>query len=220
MQSTIRDARVRTFFSGLYDRQRDSVTRIKTAVKANLDKVTGFRCQYCGFPDTSTLDHYLEKAKLPELSIFARNLIPCCPYCNLHRGPAFTSSGERRLLHFYDDDVDAMPNVLVATVDFPAGGVPAATYAIIPSTHPLVAVYQRHFDALNLAARYESEARGQLLVIRQGVLRAMPLSSEQVASNLQGNAQDQENIYGRNDYLAALHRALATSVTALTWLMS
>lgn len=39
-------------------------------------------CQYCHVQSVNALDHYIEKAKFPELSILPDNLIPICTNCN------------------------------------------------------------------------------------------------------------------------------------------
>lgn len=39
-------------------------------------------CQYCYTSSVNALDHFLEKDKFPELSIFPDNLIPACSNCN------------------------------------------------------------------------------------------------------------------------------------------
>lgn len=131
-------------FQVVYTRKQVSPQK-DLSVRLGLDNVTANRCQYCGFPGARTLDHFLEKVQVPELSLFAPNLIPCCWICNHDRPPAFETDGTRQLLHFYDDDVDSIPEVLIANVKVPGHGVPVADYSVGPSTHPLVDVYRRHF---------------------------------------------------------------------------
>lgn len=220
LRTNVAHRATRTFFIGLYDKRRAAIQAIKDGVRAGLDAVTSARCQYCGLSEPESLDHYLEKAKIPELSLFARNLIPCCPYCNTNRGPAFTPTGERRILHFYDDEIDAMPDVLTASVRIAPSSHPVVTYSIAASSHPLVEVYRRHFDALHLASRYERESRGQLRVKRDEVQRAMPLTRTVIVAKLRDQARSQAAIYGPNYFLAAMYEALAASRAAVDWLMT
>lgn len=42
-------------------------------------------CLYCGYRETSTLDHYLPKAHFPIFSITPINLIPSCWICNIDK---------------------------------------------------------------------------------------------------------------------------------------
>ena len=221
MRTKVRSESVRKFFVGLYDRKRASVDEIKRGVRRGLDQVTANTCQYCGFSGArESLDHFLEKARFPELSLFTPNLIPCCFRCNNHGGRSpFAPDGTRQLLHFYDDDVDSMPDVLIANVKLINNGVPVANYSIGPSAHPLVDVYRNHFDVLGLAALYQDEASIQLLVIRGEVAQAMPVTRQQVTIQLLGRAESQTQVYGRNHYLAALYRGLASSPQALKWLI-
>jgi 5-methylcytosine-specific restriction endonuclease McrA len=217
IQTRVRRVPTRTFLIGLYDNDRVAVQRIKQRVRAALDPVTAARCQYCGLPSPTTLDHFLEKSKLSELAVFAPNLVPCCPYCNLHRGPAFKHDGTRRILHFYDDDVETMPHVLVATIAV-HGGALVATFNVTPAAHPLVQVYQEHFAALHLKERYESEAAVLFSEIHHEIARAMPLTSIEVANLMLAKASDLDTIYGPNDFRATLYRALARSTNAIDWL--
>jgi hypothetical protein len=220
MKTKVRNKRARKFFLGLYDRKRTAIAEIKRSVRHGLDKVTINRCQYCGFPGgQATLDHFLEKSRFPELSLFAPNLIPCCWPCNHGRRSAFAPDGTRQLLHFYDDDVDSMPDVLIANVNVPSHGVPIAEYSVGPSAHPLVEIYRNHFNVLGLASRYQEEASHQLDVIQANVSRFMPSTRQRVTSVLLELAVTQTRIYGCNDYLAALYRGLATSLEAMRWLI-
>jgi len=181
MTTKVRNKSARKFFLGLYDRERTAIVEIKRSVRHGLDKVTSNRCQYCGFPGAKdTLDHFLQKARFPELSLFAPNLIPCCWPCNNERGSrsAFTPNGTRQLLHFYDDDVDSMPDVLSADVKVTGKGVPIAEYSVAPSPHPLVEIYRNHFDVLGLASRYQDEASHQLDVIQADVSRFIGITRQ------------------------------------------
>jgi hypothetical protein len=212
----------RKLFLGLYDSKRGAISEIKRDIRSNLDKVTATRCQYCGFTGAKdSFDHFLQKARLPELSLFAPNLIPCCFSCNNKRGTrsAFTPNGTRQLLHFYDDDVDSMPEVLSADVEITGNGDPVVKYSVGASAHPLVDVYRSHFDVLGLASRYQDEASHQFDVIRANVARFMDITRQSATTVLLDWAQTQSHTYGRNDFMAALYRGIAASPQAMRWLV-
>jgi hypothetical protein len=202
----------------MYGRRRNAVLALKEELRRRVlvEDATRAVCQLCGFPAPSTFDHFLEKARFPELSLYQRNLIPCCWDCNHGRKPSFDSNGERHLLHFYDDDVDNMPDLLTASVSVPTTtGVPVVTYSVGHSSHPLRDVYENHFSSLNLAQRYRLQAAVEINTFKE---RARMIARVKLVSVLQIEAAARSKVYGPNDYLAALLRALAASPAALAWL--
>jgi 5-methylcytosine-specific restriction endonuclease McrA len=46
------------------------------------------KCPFCGFGHTTTLDHYLPKAKYPQFSVLPFNLVPSCKDCNTGKSTA------------------------------------------------------------------------------------------------------------------------------------
>lgn len=215
MQTELGRAKHRAFFKGLYDSRRKAVIAIRDRVRADLDEVTVAKCQYCGLAAPKTLDHFLGKASIPELAVFAPNLIPCCWDCNHGRGATFDANGDRRILHFYDDDVQSLPDLLTATITF-RKGQPVVSYDVPSSTDPLSAVYKRHFDALGLKDRYADEAAVELPVIR-GRVRAEGLSNAQAHATLRAEADARNRVHGTNDFKAALCHAIVASNDATTW---
>lgn len=207
------------FFINLYESRRKAVVALKSRVRSALDNITAAKCQYCGgLAAPSWFDHFLGKAAVPELSLYAPNLVPCCPDCNHFKGElSFTASGERKFLHFYDDDIDTLPELLVANLVPPKGlDVPSVEYSIAPSLHPLRDVFQRHFDTLQLKRRYATEAASQLHLIRT---QACIVGANQVflARKLTEEADAHNATFGRNEPLATLFRGVAASPTTLDW---
>ncbi|HCI6720247.1 TPA: hypothetical protein NPP61_001623 [Klebsiella variicola subsp. variicola] len=65
---------------------------------------SGTLCPYCGVSPCRTLDHYYNKALLPQFAFLPNNLIPCCGDCNRDKGSKKAFSKWRRLVNpFYDD---------------------------------------------------------------------------------------------------------------------
>ena len=219
MRSRLLRPDARAFFVDMYSSRRKAVVALKHELRrlALTDETTRAVCQYCGLPAPSTFDHFLEKARFPELSLYSRNLIPCCWECNHRRPTPVDDKGERQLLHFYEDDVDSMPEVLMASVSVPeADGVPVVTYSIVPSAHPLQPVYENHFRLLDLAERYRVQAAVDIKPLK---LRSRAVPLNQLISILREEAAARAKIYGPNDYQAALWRAFAASPPALRWLV-
>ncbi|MEE4406672.1 HNH endonuclease signature motif containing protein [Enterobacter mori] len=65
---------------------------------------SGLLCPYCGVSPCRTLDHYYNKALLPQFSFLPENLIPCCGDCNRDKGSRKSFSKWKRFVNpFYDD---------------------------------------------------------------------------------------------------------------------
>jgi 5-methylcytosine-specific restriction endonuclease McrA len=206
----------RECFLALYGSQKKAVVSLKARVWAMLDDTTRAFCQYCGIGEPRTLDHFVEKAVVPELALYLPNLVPCCHPCNNGRRETFTANGTRRVLHFYDDDIDRLPELLRADIDWPpATGVPAASYTVQPSHHALAIVYATHFGTLKLAERYRTAAALELRRLRCKLGgRTTAQVTAELHSELRGTA-----VYGTNDYRAALYRAIIATPAALAWVM-
>lgn len=63
-------------------------------------------CLYCGFRDSTTLDHYLSKSVYPNYAILPINLVPCCDNCNRAKSNYDDNNLEEYeyFLHPYFDD--------------------------------------------------------------------------------------------------------------------
>lgn len=217
---TLTSQATRKFFLNLYESPKQGVVAIKARVWGliDLDECTAASCQYCsGLGPPEELDHFLEKAIVPELALYAPNLVPSCGACNNIRGrkPTFAKNGRRRALHFYDDPIETLPELLVAKISMEAG-VPKATYSVAPSTHPLRAVFARHFATLQLQRRYGREAAAQLKLIR---VRAQTTKTNAtgLVRWLRHEAKARVAAYGRNDHRATLFRTIAASKSAIAW---
>jgi 5-methylcytosine-specific restriction endonuclease McrA len=196
-------------FLALYDSRKRAIVSLKARVWDLLDDASRAFCQYCGIGEPRTLDHYVEKAIVPELALYLPNLIPCCHVCNHGRNDTFAADGTRRVLHFYHDAVDQLPDLLRAAIEWPqASGTPAVRYFVEPSADALGAIYENHFATLSLAARYRTAAGLELLRLH-GKLTGISVSRivTELRAEIVGVA-----VYGRNDFRAALYRALPSVI--------
>jgi 5-methylcytosine-specific restriction endonuclease McrA len=197
-------------FRALYDGGRQAVD----AMKRRLPREALPHCQYCGLNEPTTLDHFVEKHLVPELAVCARNLVPCCPDCNLRRGRTFDGSGLQRVLHFYDDDIEALPRLLEAQVSM-TGAVPAVRYQVRDSPLEVGRKYQTHFRTLELGARYRRKGEHQLPVLRAR-FRGLPQARSRQLLLDETRALDEA--LGPNNWRSALYRASADASDVLHWL--
>lgn len=100
---------------------------------------SGLLCPYCGVSPCRTLDHYYNKALLPQFSFLPENLIPCCGDCNRDKGSKKAFSKWRRFVNpFYDDFSSLERNEPLIYVVFKEGSTPGIEMEyIITANHNL-----------------------------------------------------------------------------------
>jgi hypothetical protein len=109
-------------------------------------------CPLCGTSQVSTLDHYLPKASFPELSVFPRNLVPCCERCNRLKNNRHGATPDKQFIHAYFHKakhelliVDITTNP--ATIEFKINK--ASSHSI-----NMISRAENHFRILELADAY------------------------------------------------------------------
>lgn len=126
------------------------------------------RCPFCGMGQASTLDHYLPKAKYPQLSVVPMNLVPSCKDCNTGKSTAVaTTAGTQSLHPYFDHQSFINEQWLFAEV---IQTVPMAIrfYVQAPGYWNDIskARVQAHFRDFKLASRYTVEAGNQIACLR------------------------------------------------------
>lgn len=179
-----------------------------------LKRISVARCPFCGISESSTLDHYLPKEQYPEFSVFSPNLVPCCSPCNTRkRDKILDDNTDVRL--FVHPHFDQIPTTLFLTVDIDLQvDAIGLRFRVIRPAGMAVATFQHlrsHFRLLDLADRYRRMALEHL----GGQYRALKRTygpgedAARVSSELTLAAEDFEERYGENYWLAVLYRALA-----------
>lgn len=190
------------------------VKEIKAHVRASLPEDHQARCPYCQLPYLpSTFDHVVERARLPELAFYHRNLVPSCWDCNTQRETSFDAFGVQRVLHLHDDEVEGIPDVLRATIEIAERRV-TARFSLQDPLPPAAELYGRHFSALFLADRYQTWAADKMLELSDDLL-ADGSSVSDWPTILLNRAARAIMRWGTNDPGVALKRALASHPLAL-----
>lgn len=179
-----------------------------------LERAESARCPFCGISESSTLDHYLPKELYPEFSVYSRNLVPSCGFCNNLKRELIVDNdtGVRVFVHPYFD--------FIPREDFLNVRVRISNNALIlsyrlqrPANMPR-RTFQRlglHFDALGLADRYRRMGLEHLGGQYPSLRRAYGDNRDaaRVANKLAEEAGDFEEAFGPNYWLAKLYRGLA-----------
>ncbi|MCY7333051.1 MAG: hypothetical protein LH649_10435 [Pseudanabaena sp. CAN_BIN31] len=171
------------------------------------------RCPFCGFGQVSTLDHYLPKAKYPQLSVLPLNLIPSCRDCNTGKSDAIATTAEEQSLHPYFDHQNFIDDQwLYAEV---RKTKPATIYFFVKAPEQWDNIsktrVQSHFNAFNLALRYSLEAGNEMVSLRDILVNySKSMGSHSVKKLLEIEAK---SFTGRhsNSWETAMYQALASS---------
>ncbi|CQJ05295.1 hypothetical protein [Yersinia frederiksenii] len=112
-------------------RQTAFINKIRNAYVEN-----GILCPYCGVSPCRTLDHYYNKALLPQFSFLPENLIPCCGDCNKDKGSKKAFSKWKRIINPYYDDYNDLihqePLILVIFKENPHHNIDMS-YIVTPN---------------------------------------------------------------------------------------
>jgi len=176
--------------------------------------IDGAKCPFCGMGETSTLDHYLPKEDYPQFSIFSQNLVPACAACNtLKRNRILDEQAQVRLfLHPYFDNIPTR-EFLRVDVGLSAEGLQLSFRMTRPPSLPQHAFrrLESHFKLLKLGNRYRRRALIKLGDQYRPLKRAYGPEEDasRVAARLSEEAEDLQNEWGTNYWLAVLYRTLA-----------
>lgn len=211
LKTTIRKSQKRAYIY-YWEHPVHRVKEIKIDLHGSIPRNHKNRCPYCRLPrELESFDHVVEKAGLPELALYYRNLVPSCSYCNTNRKSTFDAHGRQRVIHFYDDDVSQIPDVLVATIR-QVGGDLVAEFSVAASSAPMRDLYLRHFDSLDLAQRYSDWASVELGEL---AIQVSAMTLDGAASELLRWADEHSQKWGLNEPTVALFRGLALQRAAL-----
>jgi hypothetical protein len=179
-----------------------------------LNRPSVARCPFCGISESSTLDHYLPKEEYPEFATFSKNLVPSCFPCNTRKRDKILdeATNVRLFLHPHfdhvptsgflraDANIEANALILAYRLGRPAG-MPLATFRHL----------RAHFRLLDLANRYQrmglEHLGGQYRALKR--VYGSGEAADCVAAELVQAAEDFEERYGENYWLAVLYRALS-----------
>jgi hypothetical protein len=121
-------------------------------------------CPFCGFTDADTLDHYLPKAKYPQLSVLPINLVPSCSKCNKDKHTAIATTAEEQSLHPYFDHQHFINEQWLYAEVIPTNPMTIHYFVQAPADWDNISKrrVQSHFDNFKLASRYAIQACNEL----------------------------------------------------------
>lgn len=201
-----------------YDGRTVAIKRRLAKMIDSLPAADADLCPYCSLDTNPDLDHFLPKARFPEFSLHARNLIPICTTCNRKKLNAFKKgNGDRLFLH---PSTEPSNNALVLKADltFKNDGM-SVRYRIDDAgllSKTERALVDRHYLRLGLGARYSRRAHSHLASFKLSIGGAPMKAVSQTLDNKISTASIGEPV---NGWRPALYRTIADNKPqTLAWL--
>jgi 5-methylcytosine-specific restriction endonuclease McrA len=122
------------------------------------------KCPFCGVGQASTLDHYLPKAKYPQLSVVPFNLVPSCKDCNTGKSAGVATTEETQCLHPYFDGQSFEEDQWLFAEVVTTSPLSIRYFVMAPKHWDDISKkrVESHFSDFGLAKRYSIEAANEL----------------------------------------------------------
>lgn len=202
-----------------YDHRTVAVKRRLATMIESLPASNADLCPYCSLDTNPDLDHFLPKAKFPEFSLHAANLIPICTPCNRKKLNAVgTTTGQRILLNAFFEPT--LGPILEAEVIFSGRDI-RIKYHIDDAgrlSTPERDLVKRHYKRLGLGDRYARRARSYLAAYKAELTgKSRAVVARTLASTVASGAIGEPI----NGWKPAIIRAVAAKRSeTLTWLLT
>ncbi len=178
-----------------------------------LDRKAASFCPFCNIGQSTTLDHYLPKDTYPTLSVYSRNLVPCCGTCNSLKTTLVLDKAVN-VRAFYHPYFDVIPTDLFLQVQHAVhvNTITLKFKVFKPAGMSTNAFNQlnSHFTKLGLAKKFRLRALDHLEEQLPAFRREHHAGGHTaVAASLLTDACDLEISRGRNHWRVVLYKALA-----------
>lgn len=201
-----------TFARAVYDAYTQVYKAGRLASLRSRLKLAAPKCPYCGFGEIYELDHHLPRNVYRLLSIYARNLIPCCHACNHKKGAHAEESPDRQIAHVYLEDFPAA-RFMYANVDVSRNGLRVTFFVerCVGMSEDLFRRLQFQFKHFELNARYQPEIDTLIGSLRSSIEDAAKGGPESLVAWLTKTRDTLESQFGLNDWRPALLDSLCRS---------
>jgi hypothetical protein len=170
-------------------------------------------CPYCGFGEITDLDHHLPRSVYKGLSIYPKNLVPCCGTCNNKKRAADGEQAHQQFHHIFFNTIPQDVIFFIATAELNQGSLSVSFEIHEADGIPPETIERLRFQIsrLKLNRRYISAVNN--FVISQktsfGMIFEKKNSGADVKDFIERTANSLSKEYGLNDWRPVLFRALA-----------
>jgi len=157
------------------------------------------------------LDHHLPKAHYPALAVTPLNLVPSCGDCNKAKLDSIPREAAAVSLHPYFDNIDGKTWLKAVVIETRPAALRFRVDAPTEWGKVLEQRVRNHFEVLNLAELYASQAAEELLNIRYQLIDLHAAAGmDSVRSDLESRASSCA-CARRNGWRTAAYSAWAAS---------
>ncbi|MFN0141306.1 MAG: HNH endonuclease [Pyrinomonadaceae bacterium] len=169
------------------------------------------RCPLCFHREVSTLDHHLDKASFPLLSVVPLNLVPACKDCNYAKLSFNPTHQEEQTIHPYYDDVNDAIWLSAKVIEEKPAAMEfyfqkPADWNVLKSNR-----VEHHFKLFNLRSLYSSNANNELQNIRYQYSQLLKSSGQEALGDVLRIAAESRERVALNSWQAATYRELSTN---------
>lgn len=170
------------------------------------------KCPFCGFAPVRTLDHYLPKAKFPQLSVVPMNLVPSCRDCNSGKGVVTATTEETQSLHPYFDHDHFINEQWLFAEAIRTTPITIRFYVQPPDHWDYIskAKVKNHFLNCDLGSRYKMETTAELASLKNTLSLYGEIGASGIQAELTIRAKGYFQLY-KNSWQVAMFQALARS---------
>jgi hypothetical protein len=170
-------------------------------------------CPYCGFGEITNLDHHLPLSLYKGLSIYPKNLVPCCGTCNNKKRAVGGEQANKQFQHIYFNPIPEGIIFFKATAHLDAGSLSVMFEIQDAEGMPPETLERLRFqiNRLKLNDRYVSTINDFIISHKLSFEMMFEIrnSGEDVKSFIHRSAISLGKEYGLNDWRPVLFRALA-----------
>lgn len=181
------------------------------------------KCPYCMLSRPNTLDHYFDKSKYPEFSVFIPNLVVCCSECNTMKGIKTFNDGERQYIHFYYDQLPKYKFLFFRFDDMSNDHIPnIRIYLQFPEEERAAQIINTHFSNLSLFVKYKESTSEKLSLIIREIHTAIGrgLSYDSIRGLIDSRYQAMIEHYGYNYWESCIYEGIINSPDFMDHLIS
>jgi len=169
------------------------------------------RCPFCDHRNISTVDHILPKTHYPIFAVTPVNLVGCCADCNKVKRDVVPTDAFDIVLHPYFDEVTDLRWLVAKVVEQAPVALTFHVIEVDEWDDVLNTRIGHHFNLLELANLYSSQAAREITDIRQNLQRHFDSGGPDTV-RIELEHQWQSRQANRiNSWQTATYRALAES---------
>ena len=207
---------------GEYNKKPAALRNALDKVGDNMPMGLSGKCVYCQISEPNTYDHYLNKDKFPEYSLYIPNLLPCCSWCNSYKGetPSIDINGVHNFIHSIYDKIPTEELLFYDSVmEQGKPKLDKIRLELNDSSGEIYAILRRQYERIQLVKRLTKQYPSDIANILID-FKGKSLSELEVINILSTKLDMTKELFGINHRNTAIYRGLLNNNEIVTYLAS